>query len=102
MSGGHLEIEVLPGGSIVPAFETLDAVHKKVLDGGHTAAAFWMGRNRAAVLFGSTPGGPFGMDVMDYIGLNRNQPWSKAMYRLLSATPSPYARKSLTRKLERH
>ena len=68
MSGGRLEIEILPAGSIVPAFEVLDAVHKKVLDGGHTAAAFWVGRNRAAVLFGSTPGGPFGMDVTDYLG----------------------------------
>lgn len=68
MSGGRLEIEMLPAGSIVPAFEILDAVHKKVLDGGHTAAAFWVGRNRAAALFGAAPGGPFGMDVTDYLG----------------------------------
>ena len=39
MSGGRLEIEVAPAGTIVPAFEVLDAVHKKVIDGGHTAAA---------------------------------------------------------------
>ena len=30
MSGGRLEIEVAPAGTIVPAFEVLDAVHKKV------------------------------------------------------------------------
>ena len=68
LSGGRLEIEVLPAGSVVPAFEVLDAVHKRVLDGGHTASAFWAGRNRAAVLFGATPGGPFGMDLTDYLG----------------------------------
>lgn len=68
MSGGRLEIEVLSAGSVVPAFEVLDAVHKRVLDGGHTASAFWAGRNRAAVLFGATPGGPFGFDLTDYLG----------------------------------
>ena len=68
MSGGRLEIEVAPAGTIVPAFEVLDAVHKKVIDGGHTAAAYWVGKQRAATLFGPAPGGPFGMDMMDYMG----------------------------------
>lgn len=68
MSGGRLEIEVLPAGTLVPAFEVLDAVHKKVIDGGHTAAAYWVGKNRAATLFGPAPGGPFGFDIMDYQG----------------------------------
>jgi TRAP-type mannitol/chloroaromatic compound transport system substrate-binding protein len=68
MSGGRLDIEVLPAGTIVPAFEVLDAVHKKVIDGGHTAAAYWVGKNRAATLFGPTPGGPFGFDILDYQG----------------------------------
>ena len=26
------------------------------------------GRHRAAVLFGPAPGGPFGMDMLDYLG----------------------------------
>ena len=68
MSGGRLEIEALAAGTIVPAFEVLDAVHKQVIDGGHTAAAYWVGKNRAATLFGPTPGGPFGFDIMDYQG----------------------------------
>ncbi len=68
MSGGRLEIEVLPPGAVVPAFEVLDAVHKHVLDGGHTAPAYWVGKNRAATLFGPAPGGPFGMDMIDYMG----------------------------------
>lgn len=68
MSGGRLEIELLPAGALVPAFEVLDAVHKQVLDGGHTASAYWVGKHRAAALFGPAPGGPFGMDLLDYMG----------------------------------
>jgi TRAP-type mannitol/chloroaromatic compound transport system substrate-binding protein len=68
MSGGRLEIVLLPSGAVVPPFEVLDAVHKKVVDGGHTAPAYWVGKNRAATLFGPAPGGPFGMDMVDYLG----------------------------------
>ena len=35
MTGGDLRIEVLPAGSVVPAFGLLDAVSKGTLDGGH-------------------------------------------------------------------
>ena len=52
MSGGRLEIEGLPAGTVLPAFEVLDGVHKKVVDGGYSAAAYWVGKNRAAALFG--------------------------------------------------
>ncbi|MCC7546948.1 MAG: TRAP transporter substrate-binding protein [Burkholderiales bacterium] len=68
MSGGRLQIEMLPPGAVVPPFEVLDAVHKGVIDGGHTAPAYWLGKNRAATLFGPAPGGPFGMDMLDYMG----------------------------------
>jgi TRAP-type mannitol/chloroaromatic compound transport system substrate-binding protein len=68
LSGGRLKVEILPSGSVVPAFEVLDAVNKKVLDGGYTAPAYWVGKNKAATLFGPAPGGPFGMDVIDYLG----------------------------------
>jgi TRAP-type mannitol/chloroaromatic compound transport system substrate-binding protein len=68
MSAGKLKIEVLPAGAIVPAFELLDAVHKGVVDGAHTAAAYSVGKNKAAGLFGPAPGGPFGFDVLDYFG----------------------------------
>lgn len=66
LSGGRIEIEVLPVGALVPAFEVLDAVHRRIIDCGHSAA-YWVGRNRAATLFGPTPGGPFGMDNLDYL-----------------------------------
>jgi TRAP-type mannitol/chloroaromatic compound transport system substrate-binding protein len=68
MSGGRLEITTLPGGAIVPPFEVLDATSKGVLDGGHAWAAYWVGKDRTAVLFTGGPGGTFGMDVIDYLG----------------------------------
>jgi TRAP-type mannitol/chloroaromatic compound transport system substrate-binding protein len=68
MSGGRLDIECLPAGAVVPAFEVLDAVSRGVIDGAHCWAAYWVGKNKAAVLMTGGPGGTFGMDYHDYIG----------------------------------
>jgi TRAP-type mannitol/chloroaromatic compound transport system substrate-binding protein len=68
MSGGSLKIETMPAGQIVPAFEVLDATHKKVIDGAHTWAAYWTGKNKAAALMTGGPGGGFGMDFLDAMG----------------------------------
>src|SRR6266545_6097826 len=68
LSSGTLKIEPLPAGTIVPAFEVLDATSKKVIDGAHTWAAYWVGKNKTAVLFTGGPGGTFGMDYIDVIG----------------------------------
>lgn len=68
MTGGKLVIDMLPAGSVVPPFEVLDAVHKGVLDGAHSSPAYWVGKNRAGTLFGPAPGGPLGMDMLDYYG----------------------------------
>ncbi len=68
MSGGRLEIETLPAGAIVPAFEVLDATNRGVIDGAHAWAAYWVGKDKTAVLFTGGPGGTFGMDFIDYIG----------------------------------
>ena len=67
ISGGRLKIETMPAGQVVPAFDVLDATHKKVIDGAHTWAGYWVGKNKAAVLFTGGPGGPFGMDHIDYM-----------------------------------
>ena len=63
-----MKIEALAAGQIVPPFEVLDATNKKVLDGWHAIAYYWVGKNPAAALFAAPPGGPFGMDHMDYLG----------------------------------
>ena len=60
MASGKLKIEVLPSGSVVPAFQLLEAVNKGTLDGGHGVVAYHYGKNTALALWGSGPA--FGMD----------------------------------------
>ncbi len=61
MAGGKLKIEVLPAGSVVKAFDLLDAVSKGTLDGGHGVVAYWYGKQQALALWGSGPA--WGMDA---------------------------------------
>ena len=60
MTGGELKIEVLPAGSVVPAFGLLEAVSKGTLDGGHGVLVYHYGKQNALALWGSGPG--YGMD----------------------------------------
>jgi TRAP-type mannitol/chloroaromatic compound transport system substrate-binding protein len=68
ISGGSLKVDAMPAGQVVPAFEVLDATHKKVLDGAHAWSGYWVGKNKTAILFTGGPGGTFGMDMIDAIG----------------------------------
>jgi TRAP-type mannitol/chloroaromatic compound transport system substrate-binding protein len=68
LTAGALKIDALAAGQVVPAFEVLDATSKKVIDGAHTVSYYWVGKNKAATLFASTPAGPFGMDHTDFLG----------------------------------
>jgi TRAP-type mannitol/chloroaromatic compound transport system substrate-binding protein len=68
ISGGRLKIKHQPAGAIVPAFELLDATSKGVVDGAHAWAAYWVGKDKTAVLFTGGPGGTYGMDFIDYMG----------------------------------
>jgi TRAP-type mannitol/chloroaromatic compound transport system substrate-binding protein len=68
MSAGRLKIELVSAGAIVPPFEVLDAVNRGILDAGHAWPGYWTGKHPAATLFGSAPGGPYGMSAEDYLG----------------------------------
>ena len=68
LTGGSVKIEAMAAGQIVPAFEVLDATNKKVIDGWHAISYYWVGKSPAAALFAGPPGGPFGMDHMDWLG----------------------------------
>src|SRR5436190_20891758 len=68
LTQGGIKIEAMPAGQIVPAFEVLDATNKKVIDGWHAISYYWVGKSPTAALFAGPPGGPFGMDHMDYMG----------------------------------
>jgi TRAP-type mannitol/chloroaromatic compound transport system substrate-binding protein len=68
LTAGSLKIDALAAGQVVPPFEVLDASHKKVIDGAHAIAYYWVGKNKAATLFSSTPAGIAGMDQIDFLG----------------------------------
>lgn len=63
MSGGRLKIEILPSGAVVPPKEIGDAVNTQVVDAGQFWTHYVIGKNPAAGLFSSPPGGAgTGMD----------------------------------------
>jgi TRAP-type mannitol/chloroaromatic compound transport system substrate-binding protein len=55
MASGRLKIEVLPSGSVVPAFQLLDAVNKGTLDGGHGVLAYHYGKKLCFGFVGFRP-----------------------------------------------
>lgn len=65
MSGGRLNIRLLPAGSVVGALEMQDAVISGALDGGHGVTAYWYGKHKAFSLFGTPP--PFGWDAHQFL-----------------------------------
>ncbi len=65
MSGGTLKIDYLVSGAVVKSFRVQDAVHKGVLDGGHSVTVYWYGKSKVASLFGTGP--VFGQDA--HLGL---------------------------------
>ena len=68
MSGGRVKIETLPPGAVVGAFEVADGVNRGVLDAAFTCTYYFIGKHKAAALFTDVPGGPFGMDTIDFWG----------------------------------
>ncbi len=66
IAGGRLELELLPAGAVVPAFQLLDAVNTGILDGGHGVSAYWFGKNKAFSLFGTGPA--LGLDANQILG----------------------------------
>jgi TRAP-type mannitol/chloroaromatic compound transport system substrate-binding protein len=68
LTGGGLKVDAMPGGTVVPPFEVLDATHKKVIDGAVSIDYYWIGKNKTFTLFSNTPAGIFGMDHFDFFG----------------------------------
>jgi len=68
MSQGRLQLgPLLAPGTIVPAYEVLDAVNRGILEAGQGWEGYWVGKNSAFTLFSCAAGGPFGMDNWDYM-----------------------------------
>lgn len=56
MSNGHINVEMLPVGSIVEYSETLDAVGSGILDGHITDSSYFTGKDPAFALIGNPVG----------------------------------------------
>jgi len=54
-------------GAIVPAFESWTPSTKASWTSANAWPGYWYGKHPAATLFGSVPGGPFGMNEQDYM-----------------------------------
>lgn len=63
MSGGRMQVEVFPAGSIVPAFGVFEAISTGVAEMGHTASFFWDGKMPGAALFTTAP---FGLPPLEH------------------------------------
>ncbi|MGM0785455.1 MAG: TRAP transporter substrate-binding protein [Pseudomonadota bacterium] len=55
MSGGRLQIDLMPAGAVVGAFQVLDAVADGIIDAAHSVPVYWYGKHKAASLFGTGP-----------------------------------------------
>ncbi|MCC6981849.1 MAG: TRAP transporter substrate-binding protein [Bauldia sp.] len=55
MSGGRIRIELLPAGSVVGAFQVMDAVNDGVIDACHQVPVYWYAKHKGASLFGTGP-----------------------------------------------
>lgn len=53
-TGGAIEIEVLPGGAVVGAAETIEAIQNQLLDGQYTAPSYFAGKDPALGVLGDT------------------------------------------------
>lgn len=64
MSGGKIEIDVLPTKSVVPHRETIDAVANGILDGDLNAVSYFSGRDPAFAIIGDLIAG---YDTVDQV-----------------------------------
>lgn len=60
ITDNRFQIQVFAAGEIVPALEVLDAVQNQTIEMGHTATAYWWGKE-AALTFGTAL--PFGLNT---------------------------------------
>ncbi len=66
MSGGRMQINLLPSGAVVGALEIQDAIIGGALDGGHGVSAYWYGKDKTASLFGTPPS--YGWNGNQFLG----------------------------------
>jgi TRAP-type mannitol/chloroaromatic compound transport system substrate-binding protein len=87
-SGGRLNIEVFPAGTLVRPFETFDAVSAGVADIFHSAPAYFENKGRAGNFFNNTV--PFGLtadELLAWIQFGGGQELWDALYGQFNIKP---------------
>ena len=87
LTDGRLEVEVFPAGTLVPAFEVMDAVGAGTAEMAHTAAVFWVGKLPAAPFFLAVPFGLVPHEHDAWIGRGGGQELWDAYYADLGVKP---------------
>jgi TRAP-type mannitol/chloroaromatic compound transport system substrate-binding protein len=67
MSGGRMDIQVLPGGSIAPALEVTDTVRKGIAEMGHNWPGYDIGRDATTAILGGYAGGMESVPMMHWL-----------------------------------
>ena len=57
LSDGRLAVKLFAAGELVPAFESFDAVREDVAQCAHSAAYYWVAKNKSIPFFCAVPGG---------------------------------------------
>lgn len=65
MSGGRIQVDLLPAGAVVGAFQVMDACNDGILDAAHSVPPYWYGKHKAASLFGTGP--CYGGDAINFL-----------------------------------
>ena len=68
LTDGKVQMEVKPSGSLVPAFQVLDATASGAVEAAWTQSYYWVGKDKTLSLFNSPLGGPYRMDGIDFLG----------------------------------
>jgi len=66
-SEGQIEVKLYAAGELVPAFEAFDAVREGTAECAHTAAAYWIAKNKSIAFFGVVPTGLTGQEQNAWI-----------------------------------
>ena len=81
LSGGRMRVETFSTGTIVPAYQILDAVNKGVIDMGYATGLTSYGKHRALALMTAIP---FGFTPRDHLAFRRRPDVRAAFDQLLS------------------
>jgi TRAP-type mannitol/chloroaromatic compound transport system substrate-binding protein len=81
LSGGKIQVDMLPAGAVVPAFQLFDAVSASVLDLGYGTGGYGYGKHRALALMAAVP---FGFTVRDHLAFRQRTDTKAAFDELIT------------------